>query len=161
MATNCCPCTFGDLGNDTYSFDADTALGDNRIVDRFGINTIDLSSTSTKPISLNLTITDTQSVAPTLWLTLDDSVIHQVTGGNLDDTIRGNSLDNTLGSGNIGNGFSNPTDFATVSSDGTAATSSALIVYNSVNGRLFYNQNGANPGFSSIGTAEGLFATLD
>lgn len=47
-------------------------------------------------------------------------------------------------------------DFATVTSDAAAATSSAEIVYNSTNGRLFYNQDNSDLGF---GTG-GHFATL-
>lgn len=40
-------------------------------------------------------------------------------------------------------------EFATVTSDAAAATSGALIVYNSSNGALFYNQNGSNTGLGS------------
>jgi Ca2+-binding RTX toxin-like protein len=50
----------------------------------------------------------------------------------------------------------NASEFAIVTSDSQAATSSAKIVYNSVNGNLFYNQNGSTSGF---GTG-GQFATL-
>ncbi len=56
----------------------------------------------------------------------------------------------------VGNGFSLPNEFAIVTSDATAATSTAYIVYNSVNGNLFYNSNGSELGF---GTGA-LFATL-
>lgn len=56
----------------------------------------------------------------------------------------------------VGSGFSNTSEFAIVSSDGAAATSGALIVYNAVNGTLFYNENKAANGFGS-GSA---FATL-
>ncbi|MEH1864574.1 MAG: calcium-binding protein, partial [Nostoc sp.] len=52
-----------------------------------------------------------------------------------------------------GTGFSNITDFQITSS---AATSTAKIVYNPLNGELFYNQNGSADGFGS----GGLFATL-
>ncbi|ACC80158.1 beta strand repeat-containing protein [Nostoc punctiforme] len=52
-----------------------------------------------------------------------------------------------------GNGFSNTSDFQITSS---AASSTAKIVYNSVSGELFYNQNGNAAGFGS----GGLFATL-
>jgi Ca2+-binding RTX toxin-like protein len=48
-----------------------------------------------------------------------------------------------------GNGFSVASEFAVVGSDAAAATSSALIVYNSTNGNLFYNQNGAAGGFGT------------
>ncbi|WP_442935863.1 beta strand repeat-containing protein [Nostoc sp.] len=52
-----------------------------------------------------------------------------------------------------GKGFSNASDFQITSS---AGTSTAKIVYNSVTGQLFYNQNGSATGFCS----GGLFATL-
>nr|WP_322746347.1 tandem-95 repeat protein [Nostoc sp. LEGE 12450] len=52
-----------------------------------------------------------------------------------------------------GTGFSNITDFQITSS---AATSTAKIVYDPLNGELFYNQNGNAAGFGS----GGLFATL-
>ncbi len=48
-----------------------------------------------------------------------------------------------------GEGFSKASEFATVTSDSAAATSGAFIVYNSTNGRLFYNQNGSSSGFGS------------
>ena len=48
------------------------------------------------------------------------------------------------------------TDFASVNSNGAAANSDAIIVYNSNNGNLYYNQNGSAGGFGS----GGLFATL-
>lgn len=47
-------------------------------------------------------------------------------------------------------------DFATVTTDADAATNAASIVYNSANGKLFYNQNGTAAG---LGTG-GQFATL-
>jgi Ca2+-binding RTX toxin-like protein len=56
----------------------------------------------------------------------------------------------------VGTGFSIAREFAIVGSDAAAATSSADIIYNSVNGNLFYNPNGSASGF---GTG-GLFATL-
>ncbi|MBD2679249.1 MULTISPECIES: VCBS domain-containing protein [Nostoc] len=60
-----------------------------------------------------------------------------------------------------GNGFSNPSDFKSIGFDLFNLTilegiSSAKIVYDAVNGRLFYNENGSAPGFGS----GGQFATL-
>ncbi|MEH2325046.1 MAG: hypothetical protein V7K32_16095 [Nostoc sp.] len=52
-----------------------------------------------------------------------------------------------------GTGFSNASDFKITTS---AATSTAKIVYDSVSGQLFYNQNGSAAGFG----CGGLFATL-
>ncbi|BAY24976.1 hypothetical protein NIES2100_47750 [Calothrix sp. NIES-2100] len=40
-------------------------------------------------------------------------------------------------------------EFTRVATDAAAATSSGIIVYNYVNGRLFYNANGADTGFGS------------
>ncbi|MBX9256272.1 M10 family metallopeptidase C-terminal domain-containing protein [Desmonostoc muscorum CCALA 125] len=64
-------------------------------------------------------------------------------------------------SSNPGNGFSNAGDFRSIGVDLFQLTilegiSSARIVYDAVNGRLFYNQNGTAAGF---GTG-GQFATL-
>jgi Ca2+-binding RTX toxin-like protein len=55
-----------------------------------------------------------------------------------------------------GSGFSTASDFASVTTDAAAATSSAFIAYNRVNGKLFYNQNGTTAG---LGTG-GQFVTL-
>ncbi|MEH2074557.1 MAG: putative Ig domain-containing protein [Nostoc sp.] len=73
-------------------------------------------------------------------------------------------LDKTTFSGissNPGTGFSNAGDFKAINIDLFQLTilegiSSAPIVYDAVNGRLFYNQNGILPGFGS----GGQFATL-
>ena len=48
-----------------------------------------------------------------------------------------------------GEGFSLETEFASVTKN--VATSEALIVYNSNNGKLFYNENGNEPGFGEGG----------
>ncbi|MEH2333956.1 hypothetical protein [Nostoc sp.] len=53
----------------------------------------------------------------------------------------------------------NSADFATVTNDTLAAVSSAKIVYNSVNGSLFYNPNGSADGFADINSG-GKFAQL-
>ncbi|MBD2679246.1 MULTISPECIES: M10 family metallopeptidase [Nostoc] len=47
----------------------------------------------------------------------------------------------------VGDGFSVASEFATVTTDAAAQTSSALIVYNGSNGKLFYNENGSAAGF--------------
>lgn len=56
----------------------------------------------------------------------------------------------------VGTGFNNASEFAVVGSNSAAETSTADIVYNSMNGSLFYNPNGSVAGF---GTG-GQFATL-
>jgi Ca2+-binding RTX toxin-like protein len=55
-----------------------------------------------------------------------------------------------------GSEFSLAAEFATVTTDAAAGISAASIVYNSVSGKLFYNQNGTDAGF---GTGD-QFATL-
>ncbi|MDZ8134730.1 MAG: hypothetical protein RM049_05420 [Nostoc sp. DedQUE04] len=52
-----------------------------------------------------------------------------------------------------GTGFSNKSDFQIISN---GETSTAKIIYDAVNGQLFYNQNGSAAGFGS----GGLFATV-
>lgn len=63
-----------------------------------------------------------------------------------------------------GLGFSVASEFATVTTDAAAATSTALIVYNSANGKLFYNENGSGAGFYTsildLLPRGGHFATL-
>ncbi|MEH2171629.1 hypothetical protein [Nostoc sp.] len=54
----------------------------------------------------------------------------------------------------------NSADFATVTNDTLAASSSAAIVYNSANGSLFYNPNGSADNFGEINSG-GKFAQLD
>jgi Ca2+-binding RTX toxin-like protein len=49
----------------------------------------------------------------------------------------------------VGKGFSVANEFALVKDDAAAATSSALIVYNSSSGKLFYNENGIADGFGT------------
>jgi Ca2+-binding RTX toxin-like protein len=50
-----------------------------------------------------------------------------------------------------GSGFSVDTEFAVVTDDQAADISDAFIVYNSTNGSLFYNQDGATAGFGDGG----------
>jgi Ca2+-binding RTX toxin-like protein len=60
----------------------------------------------------------------------------------------------------VGNGFSNPTEFASVTSGGD--TSAADIVYNRTTGALYYNNNGTQPGWNYYsGSFGGQFAVLD
>ena len=49
----------------------------------------------------------------------------------------------------VGTGFSITSEFATVTNDTDAAISNALIVYNTGNGNLYYNQNKAAAGFGT------------
>jgi Ca2+-binding RTX toxin-like protein len=56
----------------------------------------------------------------------------------------------------VGTGFSNTSELAVVANDTLAGASSAMIVYSSTTGNLFYNQNGITAG---LGTG-GQFAQL-
>ena len=58
---------------------------------------------------------------------------------------------------NVSNGSLRNSDFAVVTSNALARTSTAEIVYNSSNGNLYYNQNNAAAGFGN----GGLFALLN
>ncbi|GCA72859.1 serralysin C [Microcystis aeruginosa NIES-2519] len=49
----------------------------------------------------------------------------------------------------IGNGFSQPAEFASVDDDDLVATSSAFIVYSTSSGSIYYNQNGSAAGLGS------------
>ncbi|NCR71962.1 MAG: hypothetical protein GPI93_12565 [Microcystis aeruginosa LG13-12] len=49
----------------------------------------------------------------------------------------------------IGNGFSQPAEFASVDDDDLVATSSAFIVYSNSSGSIYYNQNGSAAGLGS------------
>ncbi|MFN9660761.1 MAG: S8 family serine peptidase [Cyanobacteriota bacterium] len=50
--------------------------------------------------------------------------------------------------------------FALVNNDGAAASSNALIVYNTLNGGVFYNPNGNAPGFATTLEGGGRFAMI-
>ncbi len=88
----------------------------------------------------------------------DTNAAFTTTGGGIDlfaDLVSGIDkivLDKTtftaLGSV-VGSGFNIASEFAVVGSDATAATASALIVYSSDSGNLFYNQNGVASGLGS------------
>ncbi|MCZ8356359.1 MAG: SBBP repeat-containing protein [Microcystis sp. LE19-388.1G] len=49
----------------------------------------------------------------------------------------------------IGNGFSQPAEFASVADDDLVATSSAFIVYSTSSGSIYYNQNGSAAGLGN------------
>jgi Ca2+-binding RTX toxin-like protein len=59
----------------------------------------------------------------------------------------------------VGQGFSVGREFAVVQNDTLAFTSNALIVYNSSNGSLYYNQNGTAAGFGTGGAFASLTTT--
>jgi len=69
----------GGTGNDLYLFDADVALGHDDIFEPASVDTdtIDFGETTTQAVSLNLSLTTSQTVAPTLTLTLNTAAPDQ------------------------------------------------------------------------------------
>nr|MBW4678432.1 M10 family metallopeptidase C-terminal domain-containing protein [Desmonostoc geniculatum HA4340-LM1] len=94
----------GLAGNDTYSFVANSALGTDTITETTtgGTDTINFSGT-TVAVNLNLGLTTLQTVNSNLKLILSaNNVIENATGGTGNDSLTGNTLNNTLigGDGN-------------------------------------------------------------
>ncbi|MFN6482143.1 MULTISPECIES: M10 family metallopeptidase C-terminal domain-containing protein [unclassified Nostoc] len=94
----------GLVGNDTYSFVANSALGTDTITETTtgGTDTINFSDT-TVAVNLNLGVTTSQTVNSNLKLILSaNNVIENATGGTGNDSLTGNTLNNTLigGDGN-------------------------------------------------------------
>ncbi len=90
----------GGANNDTYIFDTDSLLGADTIIDTAGLDTLDFSATTTRSISVNLSLPVVQVVNPALSLTLSSAIsIENVIGGSLGDTLIGNTLDNTFTGG--------------------------------------------------------------
>ncbi|NES02452.1 MAG: DUF4347 domain-containing protein [Okeania sp. SIO2F4] len=87
---------------------------------------------------------------------IGSDIITDFNSAELDKIVLDKTTFSSLGSA-VGDGFSIIAEFGVVESDAAVATSSAQIVYNSANGQLFYNTNGATSGFGD----GGLFATLD
>ncbi|MBK1986192.1 M10 family metallopeptidase C-terminal domain-containing protein [Sphaerospermopsis aphanizomenoides BCCUSP55] len=91
-------------GNDSYSYQANSPLGVDTIIETAtgGIDTIDFSGT-TSAVRVNLAVTTSQTVNSNLKLILSaNNVIENATGGTGNDRLTGNTLDNTLigGDGN-------------------------------------------------------------
>jgi Ca2+-binding RTX toxin-like protein len=90
----------GNAGSDTYVFDVDEVLGDDTVDETLattnGLDTLDFSSTTTVGVTVNLAVTTQQTVhATNLRLTiLDDTSLENVTGGDGNDVMTGNSADN-------------------------------------------------------------------
>jgi Ca2+-binding RTX toxin-like protein len=92
----------GGLGDDTYFFDAATALGTDTLDESGGgTDTLDFSLTTTRSVSINLSLAGQQSVnAGNLDLILSAAnTFEKVIGGSLNDRITGNSLANRLTGG--------------------------------------------------------------
>jgi Ca2+-binding RTX toxin-like protein len=96
----------GGAGNDTYRFDPSQALGTDTVIElpSGGTDTLDLSSTATVGVTVNLAKKGIQTAVPKkLTLSLSaGNVIENVIGGGGDDVLVGNALDNVL-SGGAGN----------------------------------------------------------
>ena len=91
----------GGSGDDQFVFDADSALGTDRIAEVSGADTLDFRSTSSD-ITINLATASTQIINANLSLSLTSSgIVENVIGGNGDDFLTGNSLANRL-TGNAG-----------------------------------------------------------
>jgi len=96
----------GAAGNETYRFDADSALGLITLIETSGSDTIDLSSTAAS-VALNLASGAAQVVNSNLSLTLGSELsFENMIGGSGSDRLTGNSLSNTL-TGNAGNDILN------------------------------------------------------
>ena len=109
----------GLLGDDTYIFDADSALGDVTIDESLasgggGTDTISFQPTTTVGVSLDLSTTSlVQAVNANLNLTLEGTIENAI-GGSLDDTLIGadlvdNQLTGGLGDDNLQGGSGNDT----------------------------------------------------
>lgn len=102
----------GGSEDDTYVFNGDRDGGGTRPEDRDsdtlieqslplgGFDTIDLSSTSSFSIVLDLSRSDTQDVTPALRLTLPaGGLIERIVGGRRNDILRGTAVDDVLDGG--------------------------------------------------------------
>ncbi len=91
----------GALGDDTYQFDVDQALGADTISEAGGTDLLDFSPTQSVGITIDLGDTAAQTVhATNLTLTIDTATsIENVIGGDQNDTITGNGVDNDITGG--------------------------------------------------------------
>lgn len=96
----------GGVGDDTYTFDTDSALGTDTVTEAAagGIDTLDFSGSS-NDVNVNLNTIGAQVVNGNLTLNMTAASVGQIenlAGGDGNDTLTGNALDNTL-SGSGGN----------------------------------------------------------
>jgi Ca2+-binding RTX toxin-like protein len=91
----------GGTGNDTFLFDTDNLLGTDTVTGNGGTDTLDFSSTSSaQDVEVNLgTLGSVQMVNGNLSLVLTAEDIEGATGGDGNDELTGNSLDNILTGG--------------------------------------------------------------
>lgn len=88
----------GNSGDDTYVFDADTALGSDTIDESAGgADTLDFSLTTNFSITIDLANPAAQAINANLTLNLSSATtMENVIGGGLADNITGNTLANRL-----------------------------------------------------------------
>ncbi len=90
----------GGAGNDRYLFNADLALGEDKLQDSSGIDQIDFSATQTQSITFDLSSTLPQTITPSFKLTLNASdAIEGLLGGAKADNLTGNILNNFFDGG--------------------------------------------------------------
>ncbi len=114
----------GGAGNDTYWFDADSALGSDTVSDASGIDTLNFGATTTVGINLDLLNTGAQVLNGNHTLSFGSSIIEGVVGTQMADVIVGNNAANFLtgggGDDSLAGGSGNDTYlFAADSSLGT------------------------------------------
>lgn len=93
----------GGTGNDTYLFDTNAALGTDTITEAAagGIDTLDFTGSS-NDVNVNLNTAGAQVVNANLTLNMTAASVSQIenlTGGDANDLLVGNALDNTLSGG--------------------------------------------------------------
>jgi Ca2+-binding RTX toxin-like protein len=90
----------GGVGNDTFGINADTDFGTKTIVENAneGNDTISFAGSSTA-VNIDLSLTAAQAITAKIQLVLPLVNLENVIGGAGDDTIAGNSLNNTLTGG--------------------------------------------------------------
>lgn len=158
----------GGTGNDTYLFSTNTALGTDTVTEAAagGIDTLDFSGSS-NDVNVNLNTAGAQVVNGNLTLNMTAASVGQIenlTGGDGNDTLNGNALDNTLSgsggddtlTGNAGSDTLNGGDGAdTINANGGADS-----VYGG-NGDDVLNFSGNGDGTSATGgTGNNIFRFL-
>ena len=86
----------GGQNNDTYVFDADNALGIDFVSDPAGLDTLDFSQTTTRGVSINLSLNTQQFINAGLRLTIDLGSIDAILGTSQNDLLVGSQGPNTL-----------------------------------------------------------------
>jgi Ca2+-binding RTX toxin-like protein len=89
----------GGSGNDKYKFDADDALGADTVKDTGGTDLLDFSSTKDQRVRVDLSIVGSQQTVHDAHLKLTlgaGTVIERVVGGDQDDSLVGNGVDNVI-----------------------------------------------------------------